>query len=190
LTTREGTSVFEDSAACSPLRDVPFLEAWLWTSGLIAMAAGEMSMSLVSPAAKNALIDALHGSQAGLIDLLCEANGVGATIADGTYRRQDLTQFFGGLLSVLRARLEQAPDVADDIEDDFFSAVLEGVLAQGTSYREVAAGSNATYLTLTVALLERVMPEHRRDALGFMTTVTSGWLSRVLETCIAHARRA
>jgi hypothetical protein len=146
-------------------------------------------MPLLSPAAKNALIDALHGSQAGLIDLLCEANGAGVTVAESPYRMQDLTQFFAGLLSVLRARLEQAPDVAEDIEADFFSAVLEGVLAQGTSYREVAVGSNATYLTLTVALRKRVMPEHRKEALNFMTVVTSGWLGRVLETCVAHARR-
>lgn len=135
-------------------------------------------------------MDALHGSQAGLIDLLCEANGAGEAVADGTYQRRDLAQFFGGLLSILRARLEQTPEVADDIEDDFFSAVLEGVLAQRTSYREIAAGSNTTYLTLTFALLERVTPDVRKEALAYMTGVTSGWLGRVFETCIAHARRA
>jgi hypothetical protein len=132
----------------------------------------------------------MRGAEPELIDRLCEANGMGPTVTEEVYKRQDLVQFFAGLLSMLRARLEQPPEVAAEIEDDFFEAVVEGVLQQGTSYRDIVAGSNVTYMTLAIALLDRTPIEHRAEAQKLLTALTSGWFGRVTEAIVAHAKKS
>lgn len=130
----------------------------------------------------------MRGSEQELIDRLCEANGMGASVTDDVYRRQDLVQFFAGLLSMLRACLEQPAEIAGDIEDDYFEAVVMGVLAQGTAYRDIFAGSNTTYMTLAFGLLDRTAPEHRAEVQRLLTALTSGWVGRVAEACIEHSK--
>lgn len=148
-----------------------------------------MSQNTSIPAASQALLNAMRGAEQELIDRLCEANGVGPALDDEIYKHKDLVQFFSGLLSMLRARLEQPPEIAVEIEDDFFEAVVQGVLQQGTSYREILAGSNATYLTLTIGLLDRTAPEHRAAAQKLLTGLTSGWFGKVAEAVLAHAKQ-
>jgi hypothetical protein len=135
-----------------------------------------------------ALLEAMRGAEPRIIEFLCEANGVGPAVADGTYTHRDLVQFFSGLLSVLRGRLDQPAEVADGIEDEFFAAVVEGVLAQKTPYSEVIAGSNTTYMALGFALFERMPASERPAALKLYTSVTSAWLGRVVDLCIAHSK--
>ena len=65
---------------------------------------------------------------------------------------------------------------------------LGGVLAQGTSCRKIMTGSNTTYVALTHALIPRVPPEDRKGALKLMSTITSQWLGRVVEACVAHGK--
>jgi hypothetical protein len=151
---------------------------------------GSMSQTSSIPAASQAVLNAMRGAEQELIDRLCEANGMGAGVTDEVYRRQDLVQFFAGLLSMLRARLEQPPEIAAEIEDDFFEAVVQGVLQQGTSYRDIVAGSNVTYMTLAIALLDRTAPEQRAEAKKLLTGLTSGWFGRVTDAIIAHAKNA
>jgi hypothetical protein len=147
-----------------------------------------MSQTSSIPAASRAVLNAMRGAEQELIDRLCEANGMSAAVTDEVYKRQDLVQFFAGLLSMLRARLEQPPEIAAEIEDDFFEAVVQGVLQQGTSYRDIVAGSNVTYMTLAITLLDRTAPEQRAEAQKLLTGLTSGWFGRVTEAIIAHAK--
>lgn len=149
-----------------------------------------MSQKTSIPVAAQAVLDAMRGADKELIDRLCEANGMGPDVTDETYRRQDLIQFFSGLLSMLRARLEQPPAIAAELEEDFFEAVLQGVLSQGTSYREILAGSNTTYMTLAIGLLDRTAPEHRADVQRLLTGLISGWFGRVADAIIAHAKHS
>jgi len=148
-----------------------------------------MSQNSAIPVAAQAALQAMRGAEQELIDRLCEANGMGADVTDDVYRRQDLVQFFAGLLSMLRARLEQPPELARDIEDDYFEAVVMGVLAQGTAYRDIFAGSNTTYMTLAFGLVDRTAPEHRAEVQQLLTGLTSGWLGRVADACIEHAKK-
>lgn len=148
-----------------------------------------MSKNSLLSAGAQAVLRAMRGAEQELIDRLCEANGMGESGAgDVVYGRQDLVQFFAGLLSMLRARLEQPPELAGAIEDDYFEAVVTGVLAQGTAYRDIFAGSNTTYMTLALGLLDRTAPEHRADAQRLLTGLTSGWIGRVAQACIAHSK--
>jgi hypothetical protein len=136
----------------------------------------------------SALLEAMRGAEPSIIGFLCEANDVGIAVEDGTYTRRDLVQFFSGLLSVLRARMEQSAEVANGIEDEFFEAVVQGVLAQKTPYSEVIAGSNRTYMALGFALFERTPPDQRPAALKLYTAITSAWLGRVVDLCIADSK--
>lgn len=149
-----------------------------------------MSQTSSIPVAAQAVLNAMRGAEQGLIDRLCEANGMGPAVTDEVYKRQDLVQFFAGLLSMLRARLEQPLEVAAEVEDDFFEAVVQGVLQQGTSYRDIVAGSNVTYMTLTIALLDRTALEHRAEAQKLLVGLTSGWFGRVTEAIVAHAKKS
>jgi len=151
---------------------------------------GSMSQDSSIPVTAQAVLDAMRGAENELIDSMCEANGMRPAVAEEIYKRRDLVQFFAGILSMLRARLEQPPEIAAAIEDDFFEAVVAGVLSQGTSYREIVAGSNTTYMTLAIGLLDRTPLEHRAEAQKLLTEVTSGWFGRVTEAIVAHATRS